>query len=156
MPYYEAGISCRYKQPVVDSLYLARDFLREDSSDDESEAPIYPAGDRREERDDYYSAFRALGDARDCGNNPLDYRGIRHGVSENEYENHLHCESEKTPYSAAPALLYDHERIGSRSRDCRDKYDNRQNNTKDERIRQISVDQMHASVGEFFEHDVPP
>ena len=128
MPDYEAGICGSNQQRIVHILHAAGNFLGQQSTGDQTEAPVEPAADGGYEGydDDRTLLIMCCGsDGTQC---LLADGSGSHCRAKNQNQSHLHGECKQSPEAGilSPGLYQLHRTLLSTEHGC-DEYHDRQN-----------------------------
>ena len=156
VPDHEAGVGGGDQQRVVHGGHAAHDLLGQQSADDQTKAPVQPAADGGHEGGDQNGLLLIVAKACYGAQRLLTGLGGCHGGAEDQHQCHLHGERQQIPEAALLIAPLGDDRDGTHAGGAHRRHedDEGQDDGEQERIRQPPVDDAHAAIGEFLEHNV--
>ena len=156
VPDHEAGVGGGDQQGIVHGGHAAHDLLGQQRADDQAEAPVQPAADGGHEGGDQNGLLLIVAQPCHGAQRLLAGLGGGHGGAEDQHQSHLHGERQQIPEAALLIAPLGDDVDGAHAGGAHgtDKHHEGQDNGKQECIRQPPVDDAHAAIGEFLEHNV--
>ena len=152
VPYHEAAVGRGNQQSVVHAFQFTGNLLSKDHAHDETETPVEPAGDGRNQGHQSNGTSRCLGLRGQLADAFLDDGCRSQSRAAHQHQGHLHGKSQQRPYAVAPVVDDFEGRLVTHWH-RHNHGDQGQNDSKNERLREIFLYELDAAPDDLLEHN---